>query len=76
MPTDWRALCTGPRIEFEGDEVIVGFENGRKHRLRIRETENAFELHAVVARAGAVKAVHDLPVRGVDPQSGAHGGGI
>jgi hypothetical protein len=63
MPTSWRTLCTGPRIRFEGDDVVVSFENGRKHRLRIRETETAFEVHAVVARAAAVKDVTELPLR-------------
>ena len=63
MPTDWRALCTYSRIDFEGDDVIVDFENGRKHRVRIRETENSLELHAIVARAGAVKGIDGLPLR-------------
>jgi hypothetical protein len=63
MPADWRLLCAGPRIEIDGDDVVVGFENGRKHRVRIRETETAFEMHAIVAKAAAVRDVADLPVR-------------
>ena len=63
MTTDWRALCVGPCIEVDGDYVVVTFESGRAHRVQIRETGSAFEIHAVVARAAAVSAVPDLPLR-------------
>ncbi len=64
MATDWRTLCSGdPRFDFDGDDVLVVFENGRRHRVRVQETADTFELHAIVARAGAVKEVPDLPLR-------------
>ena len=63
MAHDWRLLCAGPRIELDGDDVIVGLENGRKHRVRIRETDVLFEMHTVVARAAAVRDIPDLPLR-------------
>lgn len=63
MPTDWRSLCKGPRIIVEGEDVVVSFENGRTHRVRIVETDATFELHSIVARAAAVSAVPDLPLR-------------
>jgi hypothetical protein len=62
MPTDWRAWCTGDRLALEGDDVLVTFENGRKHRVRVRETEDAYELHTIVARAGAVRDVEELAI--------------
>lgn len=61
--SDWRSLCSGPRITIEGDEVIVVFQNGRKHSVRVRETPEIYELHAVVARAATVRDVRDLPLR-------------
>jgi hypothetical protein len=47
----------------EGEEVVVGFDNGRSHRVRIVETDTAFEMHAIVARAAAVRDIADLPLR-------------
>jgi hypothetical protein len=60
---DWRSLCAHPHLRFDGDEVIVVFENGREHRVRVRETDDVFEVHAVVARAGVVARIPDLPFR-------------
>lgn len=63
MARDWRSLCAGPRIELDGDDVIVGLENGRKHHVRIRETELAFEMHTIVAQAARVRDIPELPLR-------------
>ncbi len=63
MPIDQRALLSGPGLELAGDEIIVSFENARKHRVRLRETDDAIEIHAVVARAAAIKDLSDLPLR-------------
>jgi hypothetical protein len=63
MAPDWRSLCAGPRIEFDGDDVIVGLENGRTHRVRIRETELAFEMHTIVAKAAKIRDILELPLR-------------
>ena len=63
MPTDWRLLCTGARVTVEGEEVVVSFDNGRSHRVRIVETDTAFEMHAIVARSAAVRDIADLPIR-------------
>ncbi|MFY2559477.1 hypothetical protein ACN469_17725 [Corallococcus terminator] len=63
MGSDWRTLCRGSRVTIDGDDVIVRFENERSHRVRIHETEDVFEFHAVVARAATVRDVQDLPLR-------------
>ena len=63
VPTDWRDLCRAPRIAFEGDDVVVAFENQRTHRVRVREAEQHYELQAIVAKAAAVRDVKDLPLR-------------
>jgi hypothetical protein len=65
MTTDWRSLCAGPRLEFDGDHVVVTFDGGRKHRVRVSETADTYELHAIVARAAAIWEQRDrpLPVR-------------
>jgi len=60
---DWRTLCTDPNLAIDGDEVIVAFEGGRKHCVRVRETDEVYELHASVASAAAVREVRDLAVR-------------
>ncbi len=63
MEPDWRALCRGSGVEVDGDEVVVAFGNGRSHRVQVRETDEAVEIHAIVARAAAVRDVPDLPLR-------------
>ena len=63
MPSSWRSLCEGPQIQFDGDDIVVSFENGRKHRVRLHETESAFEVHAIVAKAASVREITDLPLR-------------
>jgi len=62
MP-DWRALCTGPHLAIEGDDVVVAFDGGRTHRVRVRETDEVYEMHALVAGAAAVRKVPDLALR-------------
>ncbi len=63
MSIDWRTICRDLGLRIDGEQLIVGFENGRNHRVRVRETDETIELHAVVARAGAVRDVIDLPMR-------------
>ncbi|AGC47038.1 hypothetical protein MYSTI_05762 [Myxococcus stipitatus DSM 14675] len=63
MSSDWRVFCRGARVAIDGDELIVDFENQRSHRVRVRETDEVIEFHAVVARAAAVRDIPDLPLR-------------
>jgi hypothetical protein len=63
MGTDWRKLCRGAQVKLDGDDVIVGFENGRSHRVQVCETEETYEFHAIVARPAAVSDITDLPLR-------------
>jgi hypothetical protein len=63
LATDWRALCLDPGIRFDGDDVVVKFDSGREHRVRVVETVDTLEVHAVVARARAIRDVPDLQPR-------------
>ena len=63
MAIDWRTLCRAAKLELEGDDVVVQFENGRSHRVTVRETSELFEFHAVVAKRKAVEHVTDLADR-------------
>jgi hypothetical protein len=63
MAADWRALFNGLNVKVEGDEVVINFDNGRSQRVRVCETDEVLELHAIVARASAVRDVRDLPLR-------------
>lgn len=63
MGNSWRSLCSSPHFNLDGEDVIVRFENGRIHKVRVQETENVIEVHALVARAAAVADVADLPLR-------------
>jgi hypothetical protein len=63
MAREWRAFCRGDRLKVDGDDIVVGFENGRRHRVQVHETDEIYELHALVARAAAVSSIPDLPLR-------------
>jgi hypothetical protein len=63
VTADWRRLCRGPNLELDGDEVIVRFENGRSHRVRLGETDETFELHCIVARSTAEFSIPALSLR-------------
>lgn len=63
MAREWRALCRGDRLKIDGDDIIVGFDNGRSHRVQVHEADEIYELHALVARAAAVESIPDLPLR-------------
>jgi len=63
MAREWRAFCRGERLQFDGDDIVVSFDSGRRHRVQVHDTDGAYELHAVVARAAAVKDVPDVPLR-------------
>jgi hypothetical protein len=60
MGADWRTFCRGAPVEIDGDSVLVRFDSGRRHRVRVLATEDAFEFHAVVVRSSAVHNPGDL----------------
>src|SRR6476659_2727079 len=64
MTMEWHPLCRGDnRIEVEGDSAIVSFDDGRSHRVDVSETDETWELGAIVARASQVKGIENLVVR-------------
>lgn len=63
MATDWRSMCDAQRMTVDNDDVIVKFDNGRQHRVHVVETDDTLEIHAIVARAAAVREVPELPQR-------------
>lgn len=62
MPTDWRQLCDRRSVDLDGQVAIVKFENGRKHRVRVEETDLTLEMHAVAARPAVLPEIVDLPL--------------
>lgn len=58
---DWHHLCRADDLALEAEGVVVRFESGRSHRVRVAETENTFEMVAMVARAARVLAPEQLP---------------
>ncbi|MBZ0116223.1 MAG: hypothetical protein K8H88_04495 [Sandaracinaceae bacterium] len=57
----WHHLCRAPDLALEDDGVLVRFETGRSHRVRVAETESTFEMAAMVARAARVLDSERLP---------------
>jgi hypothetical protein len=61
---DWQQFCCGAEgvtIARNGIDVIT--PNQRRHRVRIRETVDSYDLSAVVARPAALRDVPDASLR-------------
>ena len=64
MTVEWHPLCRGDsRVEADGGSAIVSFDDGRSHRVDVSETDETWELSAVVARASRIRDIEDLVVR-------------
>jgi len=62
--TDWRQMCKGAEgVTVDGDKVSVEFSNQRRHRVLVRETEEAYELSAIVARPFLIRNLVDVSLR-------------
>ncbi len=57
----WHHLSRASDLALEEDGIVVHFETGRTHRVRIAETETSFEMIAMVARAARVLDPDRLP---------------
>lgn len=49
MAPDWHALCSGTDWRLEGPVIEVRFREGRRHRVTVHQTEDAYRLVGVVA---------------------------
>lgn len=63
MASNWSRWLRDARTKLNGDELVVELENGRSHRVRLQETDDALEFRTIVARAAAVQDISDLPIR-------------
>ena len=62
-PTWHRYLRGDNRLEPDGESVLVRFEDGRTHRVLVRETEETLEFSAIVARRARLREVEDVEIR-------------
>ncbi len=64
MASDWREFCRkNSELSVEGDDVVVTFDNQRRHRLDVRETDETYILTGVVARQAVFIDVPDAALR-------------
>jgi len=62
--SDWREFCRrSAELAVDGDGVVVTFENQRRHRLDVRETDETYVLTGVVARQAVFAEVPDAALR-------------
>jgi hypothetical protein len=64
VASDWKGFCrkqTG--LVVDGEDIVVTFDNQRRHRIEVRETENTFVLTGIVARPAVVAGVPDAALR-------------
>ena len=64
MASDWREFCRrNAELAVDGDSVVVTFDNQRRHRLDVRETDQTYVLAGVVARHAIFAEVPDAALR-------------
>jgi hypothetical protein len=49
MRADWQRYAQAPDLEAAGSSVVVALANGRRHTVRIEESDDGYVLEAVVA---------------------------
>jgi hypothetical protein len=61
---EWQQFCRGAEgVTINRDGIDVISPNARRHRVRVRETADSYDLIAVVARSAALQDVPDAPLR-------------
>src|SRR5687768_13196480 len=62
--SNWKQFCRGVEgVVIDGDGVDVVQADKRRHHIFIQETADSYELTGVVARASALSAWADVPLR-------------
>ena len=57
---EWRKLCSSARdVEVDGDSLVVSLQDGRRHRIDVRVSDDAVELRAIVAGRAVVESQED-----------------
>lgn len=60
MPENWRAWCRREGdLAVAGERVTVALEDGRTHRVLIREGADSIELESVVVRGNRLEEVRE-----------------
>lgn len=64
MVSDWREFCRrADGVSVDGDGLVVTFDNQRRHRLDVRETDRTYVVIGVVVRPAALADVPDAALR-------------
>lgn len=60
MSLDWRSYCRGGEFSIEGNVIEVALADARRHKIKVREDEACFHLHAIVAKPRVIASLTDL----------------
>ena len=60
MSAEWLSLCRSPDIVAANDTVEVTFDDDRRHRLRVEERADVYQLSGFVVRQARVASLENL----------------
>jgi hypothetical protein len=63
MAADWLRLCNAKDLPPYGNHVDVSLEEGRGHRIIVKDEGDAYRIMGVVAGRATVISISNLPVQ-------------
>jgi hypothetical protein len=63
MANEWVRYCRAKEFEVQDQIVTVSLPDGRRHRVRVEDTRDTYELVSVVVGAAIGDTLEDLPLR-------------
>lgn len=63
MAAEWVPLCDVGDLTVNEPHIEVAFKNERRHRVFVEDTDDSYQLTAVVARQRVVAQQTDLPLQ-------------
>jgi len=63
MASEWLRYCRAKDFEVQDQRVTVSLPDGRRHRVRVDDAGETFQLVSVVVSATVGAGIEDLPMR-------------
>jgi len=63
MANEWLRYCRAKDFEVQDQTVTVSLPDGRRHRVRVEDAGETFQLASVVVSAAVGDQIENLPIR-------------
>jgi hypothetical protein len=63
MASEWLHYCRAKDFEVQDEAVTVSLPDGRRHRVRVEDAGEIYQLVSVVVSAAHGDGIDDLPIR-------------